>query len=241
MSWTSGRDEIDFLPGGVARFPIAARLQANIPELGIAVLRLPMVEVERFAEAHTGTAAAQLRFGDLGPRSESAARQWRSLASYVHGNLAANASLESPLVMAQLIDIVAATALTVFPNTAMYVTEAPGPGRVTPAALRRAITYIDTYAHQPITLADIAAAAGTTGRAVQSAFRRHRDTTPTQYMRRVRLDGAHRDLRSADPSRGDTVAAIAARWGFSPATRFNNVYREQFGVLPSQTLRNREA
>lgn len=88
-----------------------------------------------------------------------------------------------------------------------------------------------------MTLADIAAATGTTGRAVQVAFRRHLDTTPMGYLRRVRLDGAHRDLRNADPTMGVTVAAIAARWGFSHLPRFTSFYQEQYGTLPSQTLR----
>jgi AraC-like DNA-binding protein len=57
------------------------------------------------------------------------------------------------------------------------------------------------------------------------------------YLRRVRLDGAHRDLQDADPTAGATVAAIAARWGFGPTTRFTSSYQEQYGALPSHTLR----
>jgi len=52
---------------------------------------------------------------------------------------------------------------------------------------------------------------------LQRAFRQYRDTTPMGYLRRIRLDHAHRELLTADPSRGDTVSAIAARWGFAHA------------------------
>ncbi|MEU1390940.1 MULTISPECIES: helix-turn-helix domain-containing protein [unclassified Nonomuraea] len=54
-----------------------------------------------------------------------------------------------------------------------------------------------------------------TVRAIQLAFRRHLDTTPLGYLRRIRLYHAHADPRAADPGRGDSVAAIAARWGFA--------------------------
>jgi transcriptional regulator GlxA family with amidase domain len=57
-----------------------------------------------------------------------------------------------------------------------------------------------------------------------------------EYLRRVRLDHAHRDLLAADPS-VDTVMAIAGRWRFSHAGRFSIAYREAFGTPPSQTLR----
>ena len=78
--------------------------------------------------------------------------------------------------------------------------------------LRRAVAFIDEYAHTDITPADIAAA-HVTIRAVQPAFRRRLDTTPTDYLRRVRLDRAHHDLIAADSAR-DSVTAVAYRWGF---------------------------
>ena len=71
---------------------------------------------------------------------------------------------------------------------------------------------------------------------MQLAFRRHLDTTPLGYLRRVRLDYAHRQLAAADP-RYESVTAVAYRWGFS-SSRFAAYYRQAYGVLPSQTLRN---
>jgi transcriptional regulator GlxA family with amidase domain len=85
------------------------------------------------------------------------------------------------------------------------------------------------------TVADIAAAAFVTMRAVQLAFRKHIGTTPTGYLRRVRLDHARRDLVSGDPAR-ETVTAVAYRWGFPSPSRFAAYYREAYGVLLSHTL-----
>ncbi|WP_375372794.1 helix-turn-helix domain-containing protein [Micromonospora sp. S-DT3-3-22] len=73
---------------------------------------------------------------------------------------------------------------------------------------------------------------------MQYAFRRYHDTTPARYARRVRLDRAHRDLLDGDPAAGDTVAAIAARWGFVDAKRFATDYRAAYGQPPSHTLRS---
>ena len=106
-----------------------------------------------------------------------------------------------------------------------------------PAAVRRAAAFIDAHAGQPITLAGIAAAAGATGRALQYAFRRHYDTTPTGYLRQVRLEHAHRDLRDADPADGTTVAAIARTWGWASPAGFTAAYRRRYGQPPGQTLR----
>jgi transcriptional regulator GlxA family with amidase domain len=57
-----------------------------------------------------------------------------------------------------------------------------------------------------------------------------------EYLRRVRLDRAHRDLEAADPS-VDTVTAIAGRWGFTHPGRFSSIYKQAFGRSPSVTLR----
>ncbi|WP_420843129.1 helix-turn-helix domain-containing protein [Cryptosporangium phraense] len=80
-------------------------------------------------------------------------------------------------------------------------------------------------------------AARTSSRAVQNAFRRHYDTTPLGYLRQIRLDRARRELQAADPSAGDTVAAIALRWGFGAPGRFSHAYRARYGQPPSRTLR----
>jgi AraC-like DNA-binding protein len=72
---------------------------------------------------------------------------------------------------------------------------------------------------------------------VQHAFARHYDASPMSHLRRFRLEQAHRHLQLADPAAGDTVSAIAKRWGFARAGHFASSYRRRYGVLPSHTLR----
>jgi transcriptional regulator GlxA family with amidase domain len=106
-----------------------------------------------------------------------------------------------------------------------------------PPQLRRALAFIHDNAQSDIGVGDVAAAVGVTPRSVQYMFRRHLGTTPVEYLRQVRLDRAHRELKAADPA-VDTVTAIAGRWGFSHAGRFSIAYKRAFGTEPSQTLRN---
>jgi transcriptional regulator GlxA family with amidase domain len=75
---------------------------------------------------------------------------------------------------------------------------------------------------------------------VQLAFRRHLGVTPLAYLRRVRLEGAHRELLSACPDRV-TVTMVAADWRFTNVSRFSGYYRAAYGVSPAQTLRRRPA
>ena len=106
-----------------------------------------------------------------------------------------------------------------------------------PATVRRAAAFIDAHAGQPVTVAEIAAAAGVTARALQYAFRRHYDTTPAGYLRQIRLTRAHRQLQAADPATGATVAQIARRWGWASPASFATAYRKQYGMSPRHTLR----
>jgi transcriptional regulator GlxA family with amidase domain len=71
---------------------------------------------------------------------------------------------------------------------------------------------------------------------LQYAFRKHIGMTPMAYARTVRLAQAHRELESADPSSGLTVARVAAAWGFMNPGRFASYYAQQYGRRPSETL-----
>ncbi|MFD0427713.1 helix-turn-helix transcriptional regulator [Streptomyces zhihengii] len=120
----------------------------------------------------------------------------------------------APLVADTVARLVAVTALDVFPSS--FAPPGPGgrgPGAVGPAAVRRAVDHIHDHAARALTLADLAQAAGVTGRALQYGFARHLNTSPMAYLRRVRLERAHAELAVAEHGDGTTVAAVAARWG----------------------------
>jgi AraC-like DNA-binding protein len=178
-----------------------------------------------------------IRFTRLDPLSPSAAARWWATRTYVAGLLASVEGAAAALLVASAAHLLAVATLATFPNTALTDPTVEDRHDSHPETLRRAMSFIEEHAEQEVTVADIAAAAHVTVRAVQLAFRRHRGLTPLEYLRQVRLDHAHHDLVAADPGR-QTVTAIAYRWGFPSSSRFSRYYREAYGVSPSRTLRS---
>jgi AraC-like DNA-binding protein len=226
-----------FAPGDVflatrPDLPFSVRWHAG--EVEICVLDLAVLS--QVATAAPGRRPGQIRFTDIGPASATLARQWRNTTSYVSDVVLNNPIASTqPLVIGNAARMLAASALTVFPNTAVTDPTVQDRRDANTATLRRAIAFMDEHADRDITAADIADAAAVSLRAVQLAFRRHLDTTPMAYLRRVRLDRAHHDLLLADP-RWDTVSAIASRWGFANHSRFTARYHASYGVPPRETL-----
>jgi transcriptional regulator GlxA family with amidase domain len=185
----------------------------------------------------TSLPAADLRFEAMAPVSAGRQAMWASTAKFVCAELvtSGNAAI-SPLMAHELTRMAATVMLETFPNTTMTARYVAGPGWAPPAAVRRAAAFIEAHADQPVTLADIAAAAGVTGRALQPAFRRYYDNTPVGYLRQARLERAYTELHDADPAAGVTVAAVARRWGWTSPSQFTAAYQRRFGEAPSRTL-----
>ncbi|HEX3828712.1 MAG TPA: AraC family transcriptional regulator [Sporichthyaceae bacterium] len=240
MRLVPGRlDEVTCAAGDSFLCPTDGPMLASWDDFDVVGLRLPMAQLHESAPGLIDfDETVPLRFCGTGPVSADRAAVWRTVALLAFQEMwAPDSMLTNPLVRREMIDTVIAAALTTFPNTAMTCGYVPQPGAVQPRAMRRAVAFIDANASLPITVADIAAAAGTSTSAVRAAFRRHLDTTPTAHLRRVRLLAAHRDLQAADPTSDTTVAEIAGRWGFRRREQFDNAYRECFGVPAEQTLR----
>ncbi len=113
----------------------------------------------------------------------------------------------------------------------------PGHGHgapVQPRSVRRVLEQVHDDPARAWTASEMAALAGTSVRRLQEAFQQWVGRTPTQYLLDVRLQRAHADL-AADPA--PTVSDVAARWGFSSASRFAAAYRHRYGVSPSRARR----
>ncbi|SDD66150.1 AraC family transcriptional regulator [Auraticoccus monumenti] len=137
-----------------------------------------------------------------------------------------------PVARAEMVRMYSSAAEVCFAGCGETVASSPA----VPAAVRRAAAFVEDHAHEPIGLAEIAAAAGLSTRGTQAAFRRHLGTTPLEHLRRTRLAGAHRVLQEAAREDGVTVAATALDWGFLHAGRFSQWYRRSYGCSPQQTL-----
>lgn len=180
--------------------------------------------------------SAPLRFVSPRPASAADRTRWTSTTGYIDTLLASPAAAASPLIIGSAARLLAATVLVAFPNSWDTDPAARDRTDASTATLRRAIAFIDEHAARDISVADVAAAAHVTIRAVQIAFRRHYGTTPAGYLRRVRLDRARQDLLAADPAR-ESVTAVAYRWGFASPGQFTAAYQQAYGVTPDQTLR----
>lgn len=108
-----------------------------------------------------------------------------------------------------------------------------------PESLSIAQSFILEHLSDPIGVVDIAHAANLSVRALEQGFARHLGMPPTAYLRNLRLVRAHEELRRSTTEE-TSVRMIAEHWGFRHAGRFSSLYRESFGVSPSQELRARD-
>jgi transcriptional regulator GlxA family with amidase domain len=108
-----------------------------------------------------------------------------------------------------------------------------------PGVVRRAERFIIDNAGASITVSDVADHLGISLRSLQAGFRQWRETTPTAFLRRVRLQLVRDELlRSGQEA---NVTAVALQHGFSHLGRFSAQYRLIFGEDPSVTLRRGRA
>jgi AraC-like DNA-binding protein len=189
-------------------------------------------------EELAGTLVGPRRFtlrGENGSAlSPHLATHWERVFDHVAGGLLDPGAPASPIIEAELCrHAMHATLAVFFPDVAEALEQTPQRSAA-PRVVRLAVAFIDEHAHEPVTVDDVAAAAGISPRGLQYAFRRAMDSTPTAYLRMARLAGAHDDLRT-DPAAA--IGEIARRWGYGSASRFARHYREVYGVSPRETHR----
>lgn len=102
--------------------------------------------------------------------------------------------------------------------------------------VRRAEAFMDSFLSQDLAIHQVAQATGVTTRSLERAFRQVRQATVVACLRRMRLERARRELRSAANDER-TVTQVATSLGLLHAGRFSVAYRSRFGEAPSETLR----
>ena len=95
---------------------------------------------------------------------------------------------------------------------------------------------LERHASEELAVPDIAENLGVSVRTLQLALRSEVGATPSELLRRVRLDRARELLLAAAPGQ-ETIVSIAERCGFSHQGRFSALYLDTFGELPSESLR----
>lgn len=216
--------------------PSWAPFRSDWEDVDITVGSIDADGVGRIGAEVSGLDPSAVAFTGMTPTSPDHARYIASVLGHLGRDLLTNdEAMTSPLARGQAFRQLATALLLVFPNTTHSADQRADTAG--PATLRRAVEYIDGHAAEDIGLTEIARVARISPRGLQLTFRKHLDCTPLAYLRRARMDRAHHDLQEADPTRGATVAAIAAHWGFTNAGRFSVEYRAAYGRSPRETLR----
>jgi AraC-like DNA-binding protein len=236
LRYRNGGTESAYLQGDVfSAGPPDAPLAARVREADCVFAVIPPELLGEVAQPGPGD-PRPVRLTGFAPVSPVAAQRWVRTYTYARGVAADDLDPRSAsLIVGLTARLLAATTLAVFPHTALLDPTAEDRHDARPETLRRAIAFIEANPQRDIGVAAIAEAACVTIRGVQLAFRRHLDTTPMAYLRRVRLHLARQDLLRADPATA-SVAAVGARWGFVNPSHFATLYREEFGEQPRRAL-----
>ncbi|MEV6921917.1 helix-turn-helix domain-containing protein [Amycolatopsis sp. NPDC051106] len=97
------------------------------------------------------------------------------------------------------------------------------------ATLEKALSWIEENAHRPLTLADIATAAGMSSRTLARRFHAETGQSPIQWLTGVRVRHAQELLEVTD----HTVDRIAAQVGFLSPSNFRTQFTQTVGVNPA--------
>lgn len=108
---------------------------------------------------------------------------------------------------------------------------------ISPRHVRRAREIIHQSLDDNVSINALATQVGVSVRSLQNGFRDFLGVTPLEYVRRHRLERLHSALMSAA---GDaSVTELMLECGIVNFGRYAQYYRQQYGCLPSETLRRR--
>ncbi|ANW03979.1 helix-turn-helix domain-containing protein [Bradyrhizobium icense] len=108
-----------------------------------------------------------------------------------------------------------------------------------PRGVRRALDAMRANVGHNWHLAELAAVAGLSTRALQRQFLRFLDKTPRTVLREIGFECARRELLQGAPDA--KIMDVALRCGFPHFGRFSTEYRRRYGETPSQTLKRQAA
>ncbi len=111
-------------------------------------------------------------------------------------------------------------------------------GSMQSVSFERIAQYIEDNIKRDITIEDLVQQARISQRSLYSLFERHAKTSPKNYIKQKKLDHIHKRLTEPGCT-ARSITALALDYGFLHLGRFSESYKRAFGVLPSDTLRQR--
>jgi transcriptional regulator GlxA family with amidase domain len=96
--------------------------------------------------------------------------------------------------------------------------------------IAEAIRYAGKRLAEPLALESLARQAAMSVRKFTAAFKTHTGLSAASYIRRIRMDQAMHLLKNTAAPLSD----IAGMVGYKHQSRFSTLFKEQFGVMPSE-------
>lgn len=167
------------------------------------------------------------------PLNVTAGQSWLQSVAWAYTHLS-NTPVLSSHVAAHIEEVLASVLLDLQEHNYSSALLEAAQKQVMPSIIRIAEEYLEAHAHEPISVADIAARAGVSSRALYLSFQRFRGVSPMQHLKEIRLRRARSDLQAEHLSHIH-VSAIAMKWGFNHLGRFSTEYKSRYGESPSAT------
>ncbi|MEX6430537.1 helix-turn-helix transcriptional regulator [Ferrimicrobium acidiphilum] len=162
--------------------------------------------------------------------------RWHTAVQLLHEELYSQDDMTHNPFRVRALEGYLATTLLLLGNSiysaALFTPDAAERGSRT---LRLSIKYMNEHLDEDLSLEDLAHAVGASQRTIQKAFQEELRTSPTVFLRDLRLDRIRADILTSG-TQAETLGRIAERWGMHHYGRFAQAYRARFGETPSATL-----
>lgn len=215
--------------------PMTLRFDRNSP---LVILRIERTALDVHVSRLLGHLQRQPLEFDAGfDLSEGTASRWNFAVQSLHAELLDESSLLHKGIGIGPLEESLMSAL-LYSHRSNYSPELAGGAKQHRASVRFAMDFIEANLSRPLTIADIAEAAGVSVRSLQNFFAEDLQQSPTAFIRNRRLERVRADLADAAPGSRTTVSKVATRWGFTHLGRFASTYQQRFGEPPSKTLRS---
>lgn len=230
VTLTAGDRRVDLGARDLGLVPLGARAELHWTSAQLQLFSVPAAPLARLLGVPRS--AVQLHAPRIAPASPE-------LADYLRraGRLLSSDAFGTPEVYER--DLIRAAAVELF---AAVVVETFGLTNRTEDAsdrdagvIRRAVAEMRAHLTEPVSIPEVAAAAGVSVRGLQMAFARQLRVSPLLHLRQLRLDAARTALVD-EATVGTTIADIARRFGYANSGRFSTHYRNEYGEAPSATL-----
>lgn len=205
------------------------------PKSKLLIVKMDRVALERaairaFSRPLEGPLIFNMRMDQSG---EKALTFWRLAELLVRELANPRAGIREPALASQMELLMLQTLLAAQPICADA--SEMGKPRLAPGYVKIAEAYMAAHADEMMDIPSLSKAAGVSRRTLNYGFQKYRGTSPTQYLKNIRLERARQDLLSAHS--GTSVTDVAMHWGFTQLGRFAGEYKKRFGESPSDTLR----